>query len=1071
MDTTFTRFLKKIKFLALAAFLVAPQVNAQIIPVTRIFTDYNPTEGRFDPVSTGVAWDSDLNTNENYSPRNQHHLLGFEWNGTTYATGIDDAKLPPGFTPGKYQALPVGDFNPTSGGQFLFLQLGELWDGVPNGLIGDITDNNIPPPFSAPQGVGQVLTYGTQGLDLGSAFTNIPESDPLRFAITGGITNTNAIGDAIPDIVVTQTAEPGGKTDRIWFEDASGNVVGTEISVTFETTTHHLGNTYSDFFNPTNGNGMAGGNFINGERQLRMIAFDAADFSITSTNSKDAVTLVYQLGGSSDVAFIAYNTDLLELTIANNDEASTPIGIPVTIDILANDNPDTQDDLHSYTVPPTTSNGGTIEINPDGTITYTPAPGFTGLDQFQYTICSSSTSCATATVRILVENPGLTLLKSSDFDKNRNFAEPGELITYTFLATNTGNVELTNVNISDTLPGLSAITYVSSTDPDTLEGTLSPGESATYTATYTVTAADASTGSVTNTARLTGTPPVGDPIELPSNTIKIPVEIASPSLAIVKSANVTSVAAEGDVIIYTFLVTNDGNMTITDIVVSDAMVGLSAVQYTAGSSTKGSVQGTLLRGESATYTATYTVTQADIDAGKNIINMANVTGTSPKGTSIEESSNEVIVTVGVESPNLSIVKSADVIAPATVAEGDVITYTFVVANNSNVTFTNVVVSDAMAGLSAIAYTVGSSTEGSANGTLIPGESAIYTATYTVTQADIDAGGNITNTAKVTGTLPGGDSIEQPSNTVKVPVENASPSISLIKTGVYASETRTITYTFTVINTGNVTVTNITVNDPILGGALSGSIASLAPGETDNTTFIVDYSVTQDDLDLGHVINSAIATGEDPDGNPVKDTSGTDKDNDTPTETDLNVIQPEAIDDNATTNVGIPVTIPVLDNDITHGADFIIDSIEIIDQPKHGTIEITTDGKVIYTPDPNYVGEDIFTYKVKDSNGQWTNVATVNITITTNELFIPNVITPNDDGINDTFEIVGLENYRNAQVLIYNRWGNQVYRNDQYTNMRGFSGEGLNKGTYFYVIKLTDNQGQVHNYEGWVYIKE
>lgn len=55
MDTTFTRFLKKIKFLALAAFLVAPQVNAQIIPVTRIFTDYNPTEGRFDPVGTGVA--------------------------------------------------------------------------------------------------------------------------------------------------------------------------------------------------------------------------------------------------------------------------------------------------------------------------------------------------------------------------------------------------------------------------------------------------------------------------------------------------------------------------------------------------------------------------------------------------------------------------------------------------------------------------------------------------------------------------------------------------------------------------------------------------------------------------------------------------------------------------------------------------------------------------------------------------------------------------------------------------------------------------------------------------------
>lgn len=82
-------------------------------------------------------------------------------------------------------------------------------------------------------------------------------------------------------------------------------------------------------------------------------------------------------------------------------------------------------------------------------------------------------------------------------------------------------------------------------------------------------------------------------------------------------------------------------------------------------------------------------------------------------------------------------------------------------------------------------------------------------------------------------------------------------------------------------------------------------------------------------------------------------------------------------------------------------------------------------------------------------------------------FIPNVITPNGDGKNDRFVIVGLEFFNNADVTIFNRWGNEVYRNNNYKNT--WAGEGLNEGTYYYLIKLR-KADKVDVYKGWVLIK-
>ncbi len=83
----------------------------------------------------------------------------------------------------------------------------------------------------------------------------------------------------------------------------------------------------------------------------------------------------------------------------------------------------------------------------------------------------------------------------------------------------------------------------------------------------------------------------------------------------------------------------------------------------------------------------------------------------------------------------------------------------------------------------------------------------------------------------------------------------------------------ITYAFTVTNTGNVTLTNVTVTDPKVT-VVGGPIASLAPGASNNTTFTATYTLTQADINTGSVYNLATVTGTKPGGGTVTGTGGT-----------------------------------------------------------------------------------------------------------------------------------------------------------------------------------------------------
>ncbi len=72
-----------------------------------------------------------------------------------------------------------------------------------------------------------------------------------------------------------------------------------------------------------------------------------------------------------------------------------------------------------------------------------------------------------------------------------------------------------------------------------------------------------------------------------------------------------------------------------------------------------------------------------------------------------------------------------------------------------------------------------------------------------------------------------------------------------------------------------------------------------------------------------------------------------------------------------------------------------------------------------------------------------------------EIFIPNIITPDGDGKNDTFVIKNLLQYPNSKLFIYNRWGTEVYNHNNYEAFNNWDGSGLSAGTYFYILYLPD----------------
>ncbi|TSD68031.1 vWA domain-containing protein [Aeromicrobium piscarium] len=446
--------------------------------------------------------------------------------------------------------------------------------------------------------------------------------------------------------------------------------------------------------------------------------------------------------------------------------------------------------------------------------------------------------------------PAIGIVKSGGLAADAT-GVPGDTVEYSFEVTNTGNVTLREVVIADPMEGLSelAISWPGES------GVLAPGDTATATATYTLTQADVDAGGVENTATTTGVPPTGEPpTDEDTEIVEVP-ELGA--IELVKSGALAEGAEgrAGDRVDYTFTITNAGNVTLTSVTLVDELEGLSDIEFGEWPTTPG----VLHYGESVTASASYTLTQADVDAGQ-VDNTATTTGVTPTDRTVtDEDDATVPVTPG---PALDLVKTGGLDRGALSVAGDQLTYDFEATNTGNVTLHDVVIEDELEGLSDLAYTWPGEP-----GVLTPGESVTATATYTVTQADVDDG-TVHNLATATGTPPTGPPVgDEDEHDQPLP---QSSSIDLVKTGKLDGSR--IVYSFTVTNTGSVTLEDVTITDRLEGlskltYSWPGEPGVLAPGE--KATATATYSPTAADRTRGHVDNHATATGTPPNGEDVE----------------------------------------------------------------------------------------------------------------------------------------------------------------------------------------------------------
>jgi uncharacterized repeat protein (TIGR01451 family) len=336
------------------------------------------------------------------------------------------------------------------------------------------------------------------------------------------------------------------------------------------------------------------------------------------------------------------------------------------------------------------------------------------------------------------------------------------------------------------------------------------------------------------------------------------------------------------VISYSYLVTNSGNVRLAGpVTVADNKATVSCPAVT----TVGNNDSFLDPGEAVTCTASYTITQADLNNG-------SVTNTARASAGEVLSPEDEATVEAVQTKTLLLDKTASPLSADSV--GDVITYSYLVTNTGNVRLAGpVTVADDKATVSCPAV----DTVGNNDSFLDPGEAITCTATHTITQADLN-NRSVTNTAKAT--VGGVDSNEDKVTVTVTPPASPPPpptvvvlpaavaiDLSITKTDrpdpVFVGAT--LTYTLTVRNAGPDTATNVTVADSLPAatrfvsvrssqGVCTGgpmvrcSLGTLASGGAATVTIVVRP------LEPGALINSATVVGAEPEANTANNRAST-----------------------------------------------------------------------------------------------------------------------------------------------------------------------------------------------------
>ena len=481
-------------------------------------------------------------------------------------------------------------------------------------------------------------------------------------------------------------------------------------------------------------------------------------------------------------------------------------------------------------------------MNVNGNLTNTiPTDGVTTFNG------ASNPNPAQATLTNL---PGASISKY--FETNPMVAEIGNYSKLTITIQNTSNFALTGLGFIDTLPGtLPDGIYIASSPPSqntcggTLtatagtqtirlqNGTLAGGASCELSVSVTGTNA----GSYVNTIPSGGltSNEGGTNIEPATDTL---VLTASPQLQLNKIVTNSGPFTLGDTITYNITATNKGDVTLTNVTVSDPPPGVVLGTCSPAQ------PATLAPGNSMVCPASHVVEAADVTAG-TYSNTA--VGDSDQTSPVSDTTSVPID----QTAAINIEKIVTSSGPYAV--GDAMTFNIVVTNIGSVALSGVSVTDPGTGV-----TLGNCVPAQP-AALDAGTSMTCGATHLVTQTDIDSG-SYSNTAFADSNETG-----PVNDTATVPITQ-TPGLSVFKqetsSGPYVLND-TINFQISVLNSGNQTLTGVRVTDPGTGAVL-GSCTPAQPATLDPSEFITctaSHQVTQDDVDNGRYTNTAIGDSD------------------------------------------------------------------------------------------------------------------------------------------------------------------------------------------------------------------
>jgi gliding motility-associated-like protein len=139
-------------------------------------------------------------------------------------------------------------------------------------------------------------------------------------------------------------------------------------------------------------------------------------------------------------------------------------------------------------------------------------------------------------------------------------------------------------------------------------------------------------------------------------------------------------------------------------------------------------------------------------------------------------------------------------------------------------------------------------------------------------------------------------------------------------------------------------------------------------------------------------------------------------------------------------------------------------IAIKETTKNGTLKMRNDGAFTYTSNKGYVGMDNFLYTVSyEECPDATSIPVLaRIEVRVKEAKVPNVLTPNNDGVNDLLIIdYPFNGKEKSELYIYNEWGHEVYRAVPYDNTKAwkstYKDNPVPDGTYYYLFIPDEGQ--------------